>query len=319
MLSKPMDVLDQFPVRKTKKQKKAFRDAVCEYAGSMGYPVKVEKGSFGCHNVVMGDPEKAKFLITAHYDTCARLPFPNLITPCNFWLYLLYQLAITILLLGFPFVPAVIAGLLGANGDVSYLIWYYTLIAEIILMYAGPANPRNANDNTSGVVTVLEIAQNLPETRRSEVCFVLFDLEEAGLIGSSAYYSAHKKQAREQLILNLDCVGEGDDIVLFPGKKVRKSEKWMQLLRSVNVSGGEKRLTVREKGFSFYPSDQANFPYGVGIAALCRSRLGLYLGKIHTPRDTVLDERNVKLLRDSLIAVIGSASKEERNEEYETV
>lgn len=319
MINAPMDVLRQFPVRKSKKQKQAFRDSVCQYAQGLGYPTRIEKGSMGCHNVLIGDPQKAKYLITAHYDTCARLPFPNLITPCNFWLFFLYQIAITVLLFALPLVPAIIAGLLGAGGEIAYLVWYYALIAELILMYVGPANPSNANDNTSGVVAVLDIAANLPEKLRSEVCFVLFDLEEAGLIGSSSYRAAHKKEVKDQLILNLDCVGEGDEILLFPSKKVRKRENWMQILRKQSQSVGAKQISLRERGFSFYPSDQSNFPYGVGIAAMRRSRLGLYLGRIHTPRDTILDEENVKLLRESLIAMISNALNQERNEEYETV
>ena len=54
-----------------------------------------------------------------------------------------------------------------------------------------------------------------------------------------------------------------------------------------------------------YPSDQANFPIGFGIAALCRSKRGdLYLGKIHTGRDRNLDEKNIAVLRDFLIRVV---------------
>ena len=37
MLNTPMDVLDRFPVRKTKKQKETFRSAVCAYAERLGY------------------------------------------------------------------------------------------------------------------------------------------------------------------------------------------------------------------------------------------------------------------------------------------
>ena len=92
MIQRPMDIVHQFPVRKSKQQKQAFRDAVQSYAESLGYSVTVEKGSLGSHNVVISDPSKAKFLVTAHYDTCARMPVPNFITPCNVWLYLGYQL-----------------------------------------------------------------------------------------------------------------------------------------------------------------------------------------------------------------------------------
>ena len=84
MISKPMDVLQCFPIRKSKKQKQAFRDAVQSYLKTIGYDSAIEQGRLGAKNIVIGNPETAKFLITAHYDTPAAMPFPNLITPCNF-------------------------------------------------------------------------------------------------------------------------------------------------------------------------------------------------------------------------------------------
>ena len=41
MIETPMDVFTAFPVRKTKHQKQAFRDAVQAYAASMGYDSRV--------------------------------------------------------------------------------------------------------------------------------------------------------------------------------------------------------------------------------------------------------------------------------------
>ena len=101
MIENPMDVLKQFPVRKNKKQKQAFREAVQPYAESLGYEVNIEKGSAGAKNVVIGNPESAKYLVTAHYDTPAALPFPNLITPCNFLPFLGYQLFVTAVMVVF--------------------------------------------------------------------------------------------------------------------------------------------------------------------------------------------------------------------------
>ena len=175
-------------------------------------------------------------------------------------------------------------------------------------MMIGPANPSNVNDNTSGVVTLLEIARSLPELHRKNVCFVLFDLEEAGLIGSASYRKKHKAEVSGQLVLNLDCVGEGDAIYFFPGAKLKKNKRKLQSLERIAGTFGKKTITVRTKGFSVYPSDQANFPYGVGICALKRGWAGLYLSRIHTPKDTILDETNVNLLRAALTTLItGSA------------
>ena len=222
MLTRPMDILSAFPVRKSKQQKQEFRDAVQSYLAQFGYSASVEKGSLGCRNMVIGDPETAQYLITAHYDTCARLPIPNLITPCNFWAFLGYQLVVMLLMLLVPAIPGALAGLLVGSFDVGYYVWFLCVWAVIALVMIGPANKHNANDNTSGVVTLLEIARSLPESQRGKVCFVLFDREEAGLIGSAAYRKAHKKASDSQLVLNLDCVGDGDYIRFFPTKKLKK-------------------------------------------------------------------------------------------------
>lgn len=307
-MNTPMDVVKNYPVRKSKKQKQAFRADVTQWLQNLGYPVCEEKGSFHSCNLVIGDPQGARYLVTAHYDTCARLPFPNLITPCNFWTFLLYQIFICLMLM----LPALaVGGLVGYllhSFNIGYFLFVVLLWAAIVLMLIGPANSSNVNDNTSGVVTLLEIARSIPELHRKNVCFVLFDLEEAGLIGSASYKKKHKREIPNQLVLNLDCVGEGDDIYFFPTAKLKKSKEKLAPLQKLAGGYGKKSIAVRTKGFSIYPSDQSNFPYGVGICALKRGWAGLYLSRIHTPRDTVLDETNVNILRAALTTLISGSA-----------
>lgn len=302
-MNTPMDIVTEFPVRKTKKQKDAFRQAVQAYAMGMGYPVTVEKGTFGAQNVIIGNPETAKFLVTAHYDTCARLPFPNLITPCSLLPFIAYQAFAALCIVIPSIILGILAGLLIHEGMIGPVI-YLGAFGILALMLVGPANPSNVNDNTSGVVTVLEIARSLMEIHRQKVCFVLFDLEEAGLWGSASYRKAHKKATNGQIVINLDCVGDGDHIRLFPTKKLKKDRKKLTSFYKACGYFGKKDILVQEKGFSVYPSDQGNFPYGVGICALRDSKFGLYLGRIHTPKDTQLDITNVNLLRAGIATYI---------------
>ena len=295
-MTTPMDVTKHYPVRKSRQQKEAFRREVSAWLQNLGYEVRTENGSFGSRNLVIGNPQAAKFLVTAHYDTCARLPFPNLITPCNFWLFLLYQIFVCAVLLLPAAAIGTAAGWLLHSPGMGHYLFSILLWAELLLMLIGPANPSNVNDNTSGVVTLLELAGSLPPESRKNVCFILFDLEEAGLIGSSSYQSKHKKETAHQLVLNLDCVGEGDDLCFFPTAKVKKDKGQLAQLQQLEGTYGAKTLTVQAAGFACYPSDQMNFPRGVGICALRRSKAGLYLSRIHTPRDTLLDETNVNTL-----------------------
>lgn len=304
MIETPMDVFRDFPVRKTKKQKQAFRESVQSYAEQLGYPCTVESGSLGSRNLVIGNPEQADYLVTAHYDTCARLPIPNFLTPCNFWPFLLWQVVLVLLILGICILMGLGVGFLTGSGAIGSWCGYLMIWVILALMLIGPANPSNANDNTSGVVTLLEIAKSMPGNQRKKVCFVLFDLEEAGLIGSASYRKAHKSQTDRQMVLNLDCVGDGDYLTLFPTKRLKKDRKRLTSLYKACGYFGKKSILVHEQGFSFYPSDQANFPYGVGICALNKRGKTLYLSRIHSKKDTILERTNVNLLRAALITYI---------------
>ncbi|MBQ3503834.1 MAG: M28 family peptidase [Oscillospiraceae bacterium] len=313
MIAKPIEILQMFPVRKTKDQKQSFRDAVQVYAEGLGYPVAVEKGSFGSQNVIIGDPKTASFLVTAHYDTCVGLPVPNLITPCNPLLYIGYQLFVTVVMC---FIPALVYGAAWfflRDTYSAFLCAYFTFLLELVYMRVGAANPSNANDNTSGVVTVLEIARSMPENRRERVCFVLFDQEESGLKGSKSYRKIHKEETDRQIILNMDCVGDGDQIMFFPTRKLKKDRRKLNPMFTCCGQFGEKNIAIRDKGFSVYPSDQNNFPYGTAICALHKGKLGLYFSRIHTPKDTVLEETNVNLLRAALTTYI-TCTESERKE-----
>ena len=305
MLNEPIDILKTYPIRKNKKQKESFRADVTSYVKELGYDVCLEKGSFGAQNIIIGDPKTAKYLVTAHYDTPASIGLPNFLTPCNLLVYIFWQ----VLLVGAFVVAAAVPGALFGialdspelAGTASMVIYWGLLF----LMMFGPANKSNANDNTSGVVTVLEIARTMPRMHRDKVCFVLFDLEEAGLIGSGAYRKAHKAESDGQIILNLDCVGDGDHIIFFPTKKAKKNQKLMQELHRLGGWFNKKHISLKQDGFYTYPSDQKHFPVGIGIAAFHKKKgIGYYVAKIHTKKDTVLEITNVNLLRAAITTLI---------------
>lgn len=320
MLQTPLDVLSQFPVRKSKEQKRLFREAVTCYAREQGYSVKVENGSFGSRNIVVRNPDEARYLVTAHYDTCARLPFPNWITPCNLLVFWSFQILMSVCILLPPLVVGIAIAWISGKFWLGSAIGYLLIIAILASMLIGPSNPSNANDNTSGVIAVLEMLRTMPENQRKKVCFVLFDLEETGMIGSSSYRKRHKCATDRQLVLYLDCVGDGDCLRMFPTNALRKDRKKLTSLYKACGYFGRKSLLVVEKGKFLYPSDQMLFPYGVGICALRNSKFGLCLGKINTPKDAVLDHTNINILRAALTTFIScDAVNEKGRNENETV
>lgn len=304
MIVKPMDIAQQFPVRRKKEQKDAFRAAVCSYAESLGYCVTTESGNFGAQNIVIGDPSTAKYLVTAHYDTPGTIGIPYFCTPFNAFVFYTSSIVIVAVMLAVSLLCGVGIGFLAGHCEIAGIFSAAILLTLLFLHRFAPANKNNDNDNASGVVTLLEIAGSVPKSHRSRVCFVLFDLNEYGLIGSCSYRKAHKEQTENQIILNLDCVGDGDHICFIPTKKLRMDRRKLNPLYTCCGQFGNKFVSIRDKGFAKYPSDQNKFPYGVGIAALNQGKLGLNLTRIHTIRDTVLDPTNVNILRAAICTLI---------------
>ncbi len=299
-------LLDTLQVRKSKKQKAAFTRLIQDLAQREGYACQVEKGAFGVKNIVVGDVSSAKVVYGAHYDTCAVLPFPNFIAPKAFWLYLLYQLAIILGFLIFAFLLGSAIGFVGAllNVEAQWASAAGALVywAILGLMLFGPANKHTVNDNSSGVAVLMEMMEAMPEESRREVAFVFFDMEEAGLFGSSAFASAHKKEMKDKLLVNFDCVSDGEDILFILKKKARP---YRELFEAAFPTDETVKTEVLCKGV-FYPSDQANFPLGVGAAAFLKSKRFsfLYLDKIHTPKDLVYREENIRFLTQGGIRLL---------------
>ena len=290
-------IMEDFQVRKSRKQKEAFRRWLCKELEKAGYAPSVEKG-FAAKNVVVGDPDAARVIFSAHYDTCAVLPIPNFITPRNMFFYICYQLLFVFIFFAVVFIAELaVFFLTDASVEVGMAVADALCIFMVWWIIDGLANKHTANDNTSGTITLLEIALSLPVEDREKVCFVFFDNEEKGMFGSAAFTKKHKRVKKETLNINFDCVSDGDFIQFFPGKRLRKDEAALEQIERAFQGRGEKTTEV-VRGFGFYPSDNASFKRGVGVCALKKKRLiGYYMDRIHTNKDTVLEEENIELLR----------------------
>jgi Zn-dependent M28 family amino/carboxypeptidase len=179
----------------------------------------------------------------------------------------------------------------------TLVLCYGGLGAFVWMMFGGIPNPHTVNDNTSGVCLLVRLLETLPPELRDKCCFVFFDNEENGLLGSAAFYKAHKEALRDKPMLNFDCLSDGDQIRLFPGKKADAA--WVAALEQAFRGRGDRTVVVQKPGRGRYPSDQIRFPQGVGVAAFRKAKFwGLYISRIHTKRDTVWQEENLALLRD---------------------
>lgn len=292
-------LMENHPIRKSKAQKEDFREWFLERAQEMGYTAAVEKKG-SSHNVVVGDPETAQVTFTAHYDTPAVMPIPNFITPKNILFYILYNMLVVALFFVAVGLVSFVLGYLTRDPSLAAFGGMMVYFVLLYLMMFGPANKNCWNDNSSGVAAVMELMNRLPENQRQKAAFILFDNEEKGLLGSSAYAKMHKKVKKEKLLINMDCVGDGENMLFFANKKTRALPEYRHLENALYMQEGRK-LMMEKMETSIYPSDQAHFKLGMAVCACKRKKvLGYYMDRIHTKKDTVCEQANLDFLSQGL-------------------
>lgn len=290
------DLFAKYEIRKSKKQKTKFIEWIKDVAVKNKWDVEVSKGSFGARNIVIGNPKEAKVIFTAHYDTCARMIVPNFITPKNIFVYLLYQILLCVVLM----VPCgVLCAILWKVFSLEFTraldISYLLLLGILFLMLFGPANKHTANDNTSGVATILGLIDKF-DGKKDKVAMILFDFEEIGLVGSSSFSSKNKDISKNTLLVNFDCVSDGTTMLFVLNKNTRDL---LDTFKKSYESNEDVTADVVVNGV-FYPSDQACFKKGVGVCAMKHNKLfkSGYIDKIHTIKDTAFRKENIEFLVD---------------------
>ena len=123
---------------------------------------------------------------------------------------------------------------------------------------AGPG----ANDNASGVATILQLAREMrDQSLPFDLVFVAFGDEEIGLVGSKNYVQSLSAQERTQIVamLNFDMVGVGDKMA-FGGDKDLVSQA-LQIAQRAGYPAQQLTLPGNQS------SDHASFQ-DAGIPAL---------------------------------------------------
>ena len=302
-----LDYLNQnYPMRKSTGEKENFRKYIVNSLAKKGIEARVERTKDGNNdNIVIGNPETAKAVFTAHYDTPASSIFPNIMMPKSRVLFFAYQFVPVIFLLVVSFAFAFVVGTLIFNDTkvylLSFLFAYYGLFFGIMRAFK---NKNNYNDNTSGVATVLSIIDSLSKEELNNFAFILFDNEEKGKKGSKSYFNDHKEQMKDKFLINFDCVGNGDNVIFIAQKDAVDSSEYNNL----------KRLFAQEDGFNVEflshkqadsNSDHKNFPKGVACVACKKGKNGLlYTPNIHTSNDTVAFNKNIDFITKNILKII---------------
>ena len=282
-------VIEHHMVRKSREQKVEFSSFLKESLPNLeNFEVDEVDGN---RNIVIGDIKNAKYIFTAHYDTPATMfIIPNFLTPKNIFTFILYQIFITVLMIGI----AALFGLLTFTIGLDFLVGY--IGALLLIMYQmlyGIPNKNNYNDNTSGVITLIELYLSMSEEQRRNCVFVFFDNEEKGLKGSGSFNKKYKELMEEREVINFDCVADGDYIMLIHNKV---SDETLARI-SEKTDYDNKKIIISTSKKAIYPSDQKKFKHNVGVAAFHKNKIiGYYVNRLHTIFDVNFDEDNIFVL-----------------------
>ncbi|MBC7188425.1 MAG: M28 family peptidase [Calditrichaeota bacterium] len=165
---------------------------------------------------------------------------------------------------------------------------------------AGPEVP-GANDDASGVATVLELARVWKDRpRRYTMLFVAFGGEERGLLGSTFFAEHFRDLPKAMLMLSLDMTGaDGPIVPMFETRKAQAPEWLVRDAFAADATLGHDLL--------FYPTHFTTLnSLGKGAGSdhepfLSKNvpaidfTVGLNTSPIHTPHDNILAIRKDKL------------------------
>ncbi len=285
---------EQFPVRRSSAQKERFRSFILEEAKRLGISARVEAAKGGHHNLLIGDVDRARVVITAHYDTPAAALIPNFMMPRNPFLGYLYGF-------GYPILLALLSLWAAAGIRDFYSLGNEVWLGMYLIFYFGAyyittrafENKHNVNDNTSGIATLLTL---LSQAKSQDAAYILFDNEEKGLLGSKAFFAAHKELMQDKPVINLDCVGVGTHVLVIAKELAQQHPVYARLQASIS---GNDRYCVH-----FYPtkgslsnSDYKSFPCGIGVMTCRKAKgIGYYTPYIHTHADTQASPENIAFL-----------------------
>lgn len=296
-----------FPVRRKEKEKMNFRTWLVYTLKELGYSPRLESGtsalSMGGNmtNVVVGDMEKAKIVLAAHYDTGVREILPPLICPTRPATYMLYEALLPLLVLAASFLVSFGVTFAFNLPNLMLPLFLLLLIAALFYPKYGKSETNNINDNTSGVTALLEVAKALTPRYRSEVCFLFLDGGTQAGKGAKGLVRAHPELKKKSVIV-LDCVGEGDELLILPGKASRWNDKLLDAILDHFSNSEKKTCFLKTDGFVHYPSDNRAF---AGSTVICACDKAKGFGRRILPRRAErIDEENLSLLCDGLCKLV---------------
>lgn len=308
------EIFENHPTRFKKKEKESMRAELRTKLKEIGYSdSEITEVKASGTNLVAGNPH-AEYIFTAHYDTPGRTGWMLGtskwfgMTGANIFLLALMPILVFI----GAALPELIVNNFNLNVDqeavygLNFLAGYIVLLVfmAVLIISMVIKNKNNRNDNTSGVLSLLALAEKVAadDELRGKCCFVFFDNEEWGLLGSAGFSNYCKKNGidlKQSKVINFDCVGYGDVLTFVS----TKSNPVAKSVTAAFEQAGQKPVYKRSR--MIFLSDHANFKNSVMVSYTKHSLTGLlYLPLIHTSKDVECDIGQINRLTDNFYTFI---------------
>lgn len=278
------DWAKRFPKRLTRKQKEVFRNELEITLQDMGYETVEIKGRrlLHCTNLVT-QCDQPKLIFLAHYDTPTIIPF------WFSWLFDLFghtrQTLAAIVMLIFLIAPSFATFWFP---QLASFVSFFQLLLVLSFISLFIPNPHNREDNTSGVIGLLALADWLKDkpALRARVQFAFIDNEEWGLLGSGVlkrYWKQKSHPFQDAKIINLDCIARGQKTLLIYHKNSTLASALLPYLQNHMPEAEMKNMgmTPLSDNYTFRNSG------AVDISFFDKTTIpgGYVIKKIHTPAD----------------------------------
>lgn len=225
----------RFPKRLTGKEKETFLTELEAALTERGWPTqRLTTGRFPRNRLLLTACKQPAIIFMAHYDTPTQLPI---------WVSWLSQLwghtrpiATMIFLWMLLQLPKGLRGLAPDLAFLSSIGALVTVILALSLIVMLIPNRRNREDNTSGVLGLMALADYLKDEPgiQERVQFIFVDNEELGLLGSTALKKAWDQAAypyHQADIISLDCIARGQKPLLVYHKHDQLAQKLLPTLQ----------------------------------------------------------------------------------------
>lgn len=279
---------ERFPRRFNGKQKEPFLQALDGELRALGFATeRINFRTFGFPNRLLATRCASPAVIfLAHYDTPMIMPF--WISP----IYRLFghtrQVASTLFLC---FLIWLIPGLAALLPQVPYIeaassLFIFVLLASFVVMLF--ANPSNREDNTSGVIGLLALAERVKDQPRlkDRVQFVFLDNEEWGLLGSSGLkqlWDQQKYAYAGAAIISLDCVSRGSVPLVIYHHQNPAAQKILPYLQK--YLPGARTFNMKWVPLSDNYTFRKEGAIDISLADPALIPGGYYIPRIHVPAD----------------------------------